>query len=77
VEDLSPLERNVATADHHDALREVALFEDGLARVVIDLVEAVDGWCPGGTSGRDECFLAGDSGPLIGTVDDLDGRIVG
>ncbi len=76
VEDLAPLQRDVPAADYQNTLGKVALLEDGLARVVLDFVEPVDRWRPGRTSGRNECLLPSDVRPLVGAVDDLDGRVV-
>jgi len=44
VEDLPPLQCDVPAADDGDALWEVAFVENGLAGVVLDVVEAVNGW---------------------------------
>jgi len=46
VEDLPPLQCDVPAADDGDALWEVAFVENGLAGVVLDVVEAVNGWRP-------------------------------
>jgi hypothetical protein len=46
VEDLAPLQRDVAATEYYDTFGEIALFENRLARVVVDVVEAINGRFP-------------------------------